>query len=114
MQIPIDIQVLKSVLRIDDETARKLIDSTKRVRINENTLIEVESEHQRITVKAPDDLGYGLLVIDLVNEHGRTTTLAYDQKTKKFRQRRNLEELTDGVVKEDSSTPSHQEKKVTK
>jgi hypothetical protein len=84
MQIPIDIDVLKSVLSIkDDKAAGKIIDETKRVRINENTLIVVEPKNQKMTV--PTDLSDGLLVIDLINEHGgTTTTLAYDLKAGKF------------------------------
>jgi hypothetical protein len=87
MQIPIDIDVLKSVLSIeDDKAAGQIIDQTKRVRINENTLVDVKRENQRIIVEAPTNPGDDLLVIDLINEHGGTATIGYDQKAKKFRQ----------------------------
>jgi hypothetical protein len=85
VQIPIDVEDLKSVLSIDDEAARQIIDQTKEVRINETTPIEWKRENQRITVTVPTNLGDGLLIIDLIDEHGGTTTLAYDQKAKKFR-----------------------------
>jgi hypothetical protein len=90
MQIPIDVEDLKSVLSIDDKAARQIIDQTNGVRI-ENTLIEWKRENQRITVKVPTNLGDGLLFIDLINEQGGTTTLAYDQKAKKFREPRKRE-----------------------
>jgi hypothetical protein len=85
MQIPIEVEDLKSVLSIDDEAARQIIDQTKGVRINDYTPIEWERKNQTITVKVPTNLGDGLLIIGLINEHGETTTLAYDQKTKEFR-----------------------------
>ena len=117
MQIPIDIEVLKSVLSIDDKAAGQMIDKTTRVRINENTLLELnrqkdgytlERMDQRITVEAPNNLGDGLLVIDLINEHGGIiTTLAYDLKAKKFRREEEEEEVTPQKEdKRDSSTSS--------
>jgi hypothetical protein len=96
MRIQIDIEVLKSVHAVTEEEARQIINQTKRVRINQDTLIEPASpkdgfkwkrmDNQSITVEAPPNLGDGLLVIDLINEHGGATTLVYDLKAKKFRQ----------------------------
>ena len=93
MQIPINIEVLKSVLAKTEDEARQIIDQTKRVRINEGTLVDAKKpENQRIIVEAPANLGDGLLIIDLINEHGAITTLAYDLKAKKFRQQEEEEE----------------------
>lgn len=102
MQILIDLEVLKSVLSVDDKGAGQMIDQTDRVRINENALIELNGQKdgytfermdQRITLEAPDNLDDGLLVIDLINKHGGIiTTLAYDRKTKKIRQEQEEEE----------------------
>lgn len=86
MQISIDIEDLKSVLSIDDKAARRIIEKTNRVRINDNTLIEPKRQKDgfRITVEAPTN---GLLFIDLIDEHGAPiATLAYDLKAGKFRQ----------------------------
>ena len=45
--------------------------------------------------ETPDDLDDGLLVIDLINKDGgNITTLAYDLKTKEFRQEQEEEEVT--------------------
>jgi hypothetical protein len=95
MQIQIDIKVLKSIHAVTEEEARQIINQTKRVRINQETLIEPASpkdgfewkrmDDQSITVEAPPNLGDGLLVIDLINEYGGVTTLVYDLKAKKFR-----------------------------
>jgi hypothetical protein len=95
MQIQIDIEVLKSIHAVTEERARQIINQTERVRINENTLLELASPkdgfewermaNQSITVEAPPNLGDGLLVIDLINEYGGVTTLVYDLKAKKFR-----------------------------
>jgi hypothetical protein len=93
VQIPIDIEVLKSVLSIDDKAAEQLIGGTNRVRINEDKLIEVKPENQRITVEAQTNPGDDLLIIDLINKEGATTTLAYDLKAKEFRQEEEEEEL---------------------
>jgi hypothetical protein len=84
MQIEINTEVLKTVLSMKDDEARQKIDQTKRVRINGDTLIDVEPKNQTITVEAPT--GDGLVIIDLINKDGATTTLAYDLKAKKFRQ----------------------------
>jgi hypothetical protein len=82
--ITIDIEVLKSVHAMTEDEAQQIIRKTERVRINEDKLIHVkEPKNQGIVV--PTNLGDGLLVIDLINEHGGTTTLAYDLKEKKFR-----------------------------
>ena len=48
MKILIDIEDLKSVLSIDDEAARQIIEQTNRVRINENTLIEPRAPERRV------------------------------------------------------------------
>jgi hypothetical protein len=102
MQILIDPEVLRSVLSVDDKSAKVMIGQTDRVRINEDVLIEPNRQNekytferidQRITLEAPDDLNDGLLVIDLINKDGGIiTTLAYDLKTKKFRQEQEEEE----------------------
>lgn len=93
MQIPINIEVLKSVLAKTEDEARQIIDQTKRVRINEGTLVDAKKpENQRIIVEAPANPGDGLLIIDLINEHGAITTLVYDLKAKKFRQQEEEEE----------------------
>ena len=87
MQIPIDIEDLKSVLSIDDEAAWRKIEQTNKVRFNDNTLIEpTKRQKDGFTVKAPPNLGDGLLFIDLIDEHGAPIdTLAYDLKAGKFR-----------------------------
>jgi len=102
VQILIDLEVLKSVLSVDDKGAGLKIDQTHRVRINENAPIELNGQNdgytferidQRITLKAPDDLDDGLLVIDLINKDGGIIdTLAYDLKTEKFRREQEEEE----------------------
>ena len=93
MQIPINIEVLKSVHPMTEDEARQIIDQTEKVRINEGTLIGVKkSENQRIIVEAPTNLGDGLLIVDLINKYGGITTLAYDLKAKKFLQQEEEEE----------------------
>jgi hypothetical protein len=93
MQIPIDISVLKSVLSIDDEAAQQKIDQIDRVRINEDKVVELKRQKDGITVEVPNNLGGGLLGIELVDKYGGTiTTLAYDLKTKEFRRPRKHEE----------------------
>lgn len=82
--ITIDIEVLKSVHPMTEHEARQIIGKTKRVRINEDTLIDVK-EPKKQGIVVPTNLGDGLLVIDLINEHGGATTLAYDLKEKQFR-----------------------------
>jgi hypothetical protein len=99
MQIPIDVEGLKSVLSIDDKAAQQIIEQTDRLRINENTLVEPKCQKdgftwecmdQRITVEAPTNLGDGLLVIELIDKPGGTIkTLVYDLKAGKFREPRN-------------------------
>jgi hypothetical protein len=88
MKIEINTEVLKTVLSMKDDQARQKIDQTKRVRINGDTLIDVEPKNQTITLEAPTNLGDGLVIIDLINKEGATTTLAYDLKAKKFRQQK--------------------------
>jgi hypothetical protein len=86
MKIPITIEDLKSVLRIDDKAAQQIIEQTEIVRIEE-TLIDVEKTGNIITVEAPADLGDALWLIDLIDKYGaRIKTLPYDPKTEKFRQ----------------------------
>ena len=102
MQILIDPEVLKSVLSVNDKGAGEMIDQTDRVRINEDVLIKLKGENeeytferidQRITLEARDNLDDGLLVIDLIDKDGGIiTTLAYDLKTKKFREEQEEEE----------------------
>jgi hypothetical protein len=102
MQILIDSEVLKSVLSADDKGAGEMIGQTDRVRINEDALIELNGKNEkytfecidkRITLEARDNRDDGLLVIDMINKHGGIiTTLAYDLKTKKFRQEQEEEE----------------------
>ena len=98
--ITIDVQILKSVHAMTEDKARQIIEETKKVRINGDTLIESDSQKdgftcermddQRITLDAPTNLGDGLVVIDLISERGGDTTLVYDLKSKKIRQREEL------------------------
>jgi len=93
MQIPIDVKVLKSALSIDDKAAQQIIDKTRGVRIDEDTpIVPKKPDNHTITVEAPTNLGDGLLVIDLIDEHGGTITIAYDLKEKKFRQQEDEDE----------------------
>jgi hypothetical protein len=86
MQIRIDIEVLKSVLRIDDEAAQKKINQTKIVRIEE-TLIVPKHQKGGFTVEEPTNRRDGVLVIELLDEHRVTITrLAFDLEAEKFRQ----------------------------
>src|SRR5262245_53297554 len=93
MQILIDIKVLKSVLSIDDKAAQQKIDQTHRARIDEDKVIEPKRQKDGITVEVPNDLGDGLLDIELFNEYGgMIATLAYDLEAKEFRRPRKHEE----------------------
>ncbi|UEM14987.1 hypothetical protein J4G43_012615 [Bradyrhizobium barranii subsp. barranii] len=85
MQIAINTAVLKSVHAMTEEEAGETIGQTRRVRINEDTLIEPERQKDEFTVEAPN-LDDGLLFINLIDVHGASIAdLAYDLKAGKFR-----------------------------
>jgi|UPI0007C89116 hypothetical protein len=87
MKIPIDIEVLKSVLRIDDEAAQQKINQTKAVSVDDEPPIVSKRQKDEFTVEASTNRSDGVSVINLLDEHGGIITpLAVDLKTGKFRQ----------------------------